>query len=405
MPFGLNHPLWIADRPIDPARHVFVHRVPEPGGMAGIEDLIGEIGSRPLDQSVPLWEVHVTEPYDGKRIAVVAKMHHALADGGAANALLGAVTDAARQEAGRAGAPGARADAVAAGRSCGWPCSTPSPRSCRSPRCCSRRCVASRACVKVRRRSTVRGAPADPRRSAHVAERAAAPRRNFATASLPLDDVRAVGKAHGRDGQRRGPGAGLAARCGAGSPPAASARGPRCWPASRSAPTPPTSGPRLGGNRVSNLFTTLATDIDDPVRAGAHDLGRTTRESKLVQQTLGPDLLREWVQFTPPVPMSLAMRGYSRMRAAALHTRRRSTSSSRTSAGRATPLTIANATLVDLFSVGPILEGIGLNVTAWSYDGRLNFSLLGCPDLVDDLRPIAAGLAPALDELRSAVAR
>ena len=65
VPFGLNHPLWIADRPIDPARHVFVHRVPEPGGMAGLEDLIGEIGSRPLDQSLPLWEVHVTEPYDG----------------------------------------------------------------------------------------------------------------------------------------------------------------------------------------------------------------------------------------------------------------------------------------------------------------------------------------------------
>ena len=55
-------------------------------------------------------------------------------------------------------------------------------------------------------------------------------------------------------------------------------------------------------------------------------------------------------------------------------------------------VTIADAKLVDLFSVGPILEGIGLNVTAWSYDGRLNFSLLGCPDLVADLRPIARAL-------------
>ena len=63
-------------------------------------------------------------------------------------------------------------------------------------------------------------------------------------------------------------------------------------------------------------------------------------------------------------------------------------------------VTIADARLVDLFSVGPILEGIGLNVTAWSYDGRLNFSLLGCPDLVEDLRPIADGLAPALAELQ-----
>ena len=62
---------------------------------------------------------------------------------------------------------------------------------------------------------------------------------------------------------------------------------------------------------------------------------------------------------------------------------------------------VANARLVDLFSVGPILEGIGLNVTAWSYDGRLNFSLLGCPDLVADLRSVAARLAPALEVLRT----
>ena len=31
VPFALNHPLWIADRPIDPARHVFRHRLPGAG--------------------------------------------------------------------------------------------------------------------------------------------------------------------------------------------------------------------------------------------------------------------------------------------------------------------------------------------------------------------------------------
>ena len=59
--------------------------------------------------------------------------------------------------------------------------------------------------------------------------------------------------------------------------------------------------------------------------------------------------------------------------------------------GPAEPVTIAgDSRLVDLYSVGPILEGIGLNVTAWSYVDRLNVSVLSCPDLVPDLAPLVA---------------
>jgi diacylglycerol O-acyltransferase len=65
-------------------------------------------------------------------------------------------------------------------------------------------------------------------------------------------------------------------------------------------------------------------------------------------------------------------------------------------------VSISGTRLSDFFSVGPILEGIGLNVTAWSYVDRLNFSLLTCPDLIPDLRPLVAEIRPALDELRKA---
>ena len=61
--------------------------------MRDLESLIGEIASTPLDRRHPLWELHFCEGLPGGRIAVVGKMHHALADGAAANALLGNVTD------------------------------------------------------------------------------------------------------------------------------------------------------------------------------------------------------------------------------------------------------------------------------------------------------------------------
>ena len=67
--------------------------------------------------------------------------------------------------------------------------------------------------------------------------------------------------------------------------------------------------------------------------------------------------------------------------------------------GPTMPVWIAGARLTDLFSVGPILQGIGLNVTVWSYLDRMNFSLLACPDLLPDLRGLANHLPGSLQDL------
>ena len=104
----------------------------------------------------------------------------------------------------------------------------------------------------------------------------------------------------------------LPARPGTSCPPA------RSWPAYPWPRTWPAPRPRLGGNRVSNIFTTLATDIDDP-HERLREISRTTGESKLVHQTLGANMLVDWVQFAPPAPLSAAMRLYSRSRAASKH--------------------------------------------------------------------------------------
>lgn len=58
--------------------------------------------------------------------------------------------------------------------------------------------------------------------------------------------------------------------------------------------------------------------------------------------------------------------------------------------------------LESLYSVGPILEGIGLNITAWSYVDDLGVSVLGCPASLPDPWQIVDELHAALDELRVA---
>ena len=118
-PLRLNHPMWISDKELDPARHIFRVAVPAPGGMRELEKLVGQIVSIPLDRSVPLWELHVCEGLEGGMVAVVAKLHHALADGNAANNLLANATG--RGDTDRRLRDRARADPVAPGAGPRWP--------------------------------------------------------------------------------------------------------------------------------------------------------------------------------------------------------------------------------------------------------------------------------------------
>jgi diacylglycerol O-acyltransferase len=56
----------------------------------------------------------------------------------------------------------------------------------------------------------------------------------------------------------------------------------------------------------------------------------------------------------------------------------------------------------EFYSVGPILEGVGLNITAWSFRDNLSFSILSCHRAVPDPREIRQGLLDALESLITA---
>ena len=191
--------------------------------------------------------MHVCQPFDDGRIAVITKMHHALADGVAANALLGNIVD------GLGGDPrpardrprprcDARADAdlvrpAAAGAGRRDAADRPAARACvsrtvrRSPRCCA---TGGRRPISVPR--PLLDVPHTPFNGALTA------RRNFATATLA--DRRDQGGAArprrdherrraGRRGRRAAP---LAAGAGR------AARRARWWPGCRWPPTSPGPG-------------------------------------------------------------------------------------------------------------------------------------------------------------------
>jgi WS/DGAT/MGAT family acyltransferase len=67
--------------------------LPTPGGTAQLLDVVEELWSRPLDLTAPLWRMWFLPGLAGGRVAVLLKVHHAVADGVAGMALLGALLD------------------------------------------------------------------------------------------------------------------------------------------------------------------------------------------------------------------------------------------------------------------------------------------------------------------------
>jgi len=62
-------------------------------------------------------------------------------------------------------------------------------------------------------------------------------------------------------------------------------------------------------------------------------------------------------------------------------------------------LYFAGGRLMALYPLGPVFDGMGLNLTVLSYMDQVGFGLLACRELVPDLWDLAEGMGVALDEL------
>ena len=81
VPFGQGRPVWVDDPHLNLAYHVRHTSLPEPGTEQQLRVLAARIFSQQLDRSKPLWELWLIEGLKGGRFAIVGKTHHAMVDG------------------------------------------------------------------------------------------------------------------------------------------------------------------------------------------------------------------------------------------------------------------------------------------------------------------------------------
>lgn len=373
---GLGPPIWVDDPAFDIRLHVRAREVPSPGDEAALLTLCSELNETRLDRSRPLWELWLLTGLSQGRAGMLFRLHHVIADGIAAVAMIGALFDPGSAEP----APGAPA----------WAAPIPGSRDLAADKV-RRMAHAGPAAVSLLLRPSaaitrisllagqahqlVREGPA-PRVSWNVP---AGGGRRLLLVRAELARARTVAHADGgtvndvvlaavAGGARR-----LLAGRGELSPgltlKASVARSVRD-PADKSA----------SGNRVGVMIAPLPVGEPDPGRRVAQ-IARVTAQRKR-QPPYQPSgrILQRWMVRT----MS--------------HQRLVNVLVSNLP-GPAVPLRLAGTRVLEIFQIGAVQGNLTVSVGALSYAGQLNVTIVADADAVPDVAEFGAGMAAALGQL------
>jgi len=430
VPFGLQHPTLVEDPAFDLDYHVRRASVPEPGGSEELADLVADLAARPLDRSRPLWEFHVIEGLAEGRIGIVAKVHHAIIDGVSGAEVLAAFFDLSPDPTPRALFGG---DPTGVQRTLGARDSTdeePDRESDSGPgwapgalpgefdqlratlgrlpgqldviaRSVSRTVRSARAVSAQRRESGAQLGPSPFEAPQTSINRAISPHRRVAFAELALADVRKVARAFGgtaNDVILTLTAGGLRNLfAGRGEEPDTSLIA--LVPVSLR--TEAEQG--MLGNRVSGMLVSLATGVADPVARLRH-IRDGMQVAKEQNRVVGPEIFASWAEAAFPAVATRLSRLVTNLRLFD-HVAPPFNLIVSNVPGPGFPLYLAGARLVSMHPLGPIMEGVGLNVTVFSYLDVVHVGVQACWDLVPDVAVLGSGMEAALAELVAAADR
>lgn len=396
VPLALHHPVWIEDPDFDLGFHVRRAGVPAPGGPRELDEMISEIASHALDRSRPLWEIWLLEGLAGGRRAAVLKVHHAVADGVASAALMDYTSVRSAFESPPPPEAAWHPEPVPSGLRLVYDALTDRALLlARLPALLARTVRGLWRLAAARRASTIHAplAWATPDTPFNTALRRS---RAFATTSLLLADCKRVKQAFSVTLNDV-----VLALCAGSLRRWLDARG--LLPQRPLIASIPVAGdregspPRLYGNLVAYFQTTLHVELADPVERllATHAV---TLEAKRALEIMGRETVIEWMDYLPSLSYTLLKRLQSRLRLSDVVPSPSNLVVSNV-AGPREEIYWNGAKLIELYSVGPLSEGIGLNLTVWSYCDRMYCALLACRDQIRDPHEITEGLRTELRAL------
>jgi WS/DGAT/MGAT family acyltransferase len=392
IPFKLHHPMWWETPDIDLDYHLRRARVPEPGGRRELDNLIGEIAGTPLDRSRPLWEMYVAEGLADNRVAIIHKVHHVLADGVAsANQLAKAIAPDAPSPVKVVADPAMRSTAQLlkdAGRD-------HAHLIRKLPRLISETAA---GVSRVRRRAKERGRHPELARTFAPPQtflnHLVSPGRRFATTPLSLLEVKETSRHLGVTLNDIV----LATAAGALRTLLLRYDGHADAPLIAGVPICTDSSPdRLTGNEFTYMMPSLPVHVADPLER-VMLTAVATKIAKESHQLLGSTVLPAWMSYLPP---ALAPK-FFRMQARRMESGAVMNLTISNVAGPRGRGDVAGGVVSEIYSVGPVATGSGMNITVWSYVDQLAISVLTDDRTLDDPHEATDAMRDSFADIRRA---
>ena len=403
VPLGIDRPYWVDDPDLDLNFHVRGIALPAPGNDQQLADQVARLAARHLDRAKPLWEVYVIEGLEGGKVAIMTKLHHAAVDGKAGMQIMATLltTDPAAP----APEPPSKATAEKVpqpiemwGR--GWLGLLSRPEQG-----VKLWLDTVKAGTKMAREVGL-GGPVEwrkvlkaPGRAPKVSFNATlGAQRNWAFGSAALSDVKAVKDAHG---------------CTLNDVVMAMCAGAlRRWlidhdelpekPLLAMVPVSIRTAEQAAsaGNQVSAMVAPLATNLADPLER-LQAASKEMRSAKDQLAALPAHLLQDFSQFAAPAAAQLVANTAANLRWADSIAPPFNVVVSNVPGPRE-PLYYAGALLEANYPVSIVNDGMGLNITLQSYRDRIDFGIVGTPELVPDIWNLITYLQEELTTLQNA---
>ena len=409
MPLNMANPAWVDVEP-DLEQHVVEIRLPKSAGSADVlvqlEAQVGALHPVLLDRSRPLWKMHVFEglaPANGhKRVGVYTQLHHAAVDGQAAVAVANTLLDITAQARTIETTRSARRKVFrlsmvemlrgALGKEFAQVSNIVRelPSTIGTLAGAARTAVGGSALLGLRkgRVSNLTLAPNTPFNVSVGTGRA------FAAVTLPLREVKALGKAHGAtindmvlmlcsgalrhylDGLGKLPKKSLIAAV----------------PISLRA-----AGDTGSDNQASMSVISLGTHIADAAKRLVH-VKAATAAMKAAMGSVKSILPTDYPSIGVPWLLEAATSLYGKARVADKIGQDANVTISNVP-GPPVALYMAGARMLSNYPTSIVVHGMALNITVQSYDQSLDFGLMADGKAAPDVKALADALATAYAEL------
>ncbi len=390
---------WFVDDPnFDVANHLRRIVLPDPGDRRALAHVVGDIISRKVDRTRPLWEMWFIEGLENGRVAVLTKVHHSIIDGASGTDIATLLFDLSPSPEPVPEPPPYEPEPtpswVEIGARNGLGMLQMPSRVLRFGRQLVEQGVASVPLAFGKRPPTMPfQAPKTPFHG-HLTQQ-----RGFASAVLPLAAVKALKTDTGvklndvvlaicagvlrsyLEDLHHLPDRPLIAQVPVSTRTAAS----KC----------------NVGTQVASMFVSLATDVSDPVQR-LRAISDSSIAAKKLQGAMASHRSLGLSDALLPSAFSMAARAWT---FAHLDSRTPPIFNLVISnvAGPPMDFYVAGARIEHMYPLGPLLYGGGLNITVFSNGDTIDIGVMTCPELVPDAWSVADRFLPELEALVTAV--